>query len=388
MKKILEGIRVLDLGRIISAPYCAMLMADLGAEVIKVEKAGVGDDLRTMAIFDYPAVNRNKKSVTIQFRSEEGKALLRELIEKSDVLVENFRPGTMEKMGFGWEEVKKINPRMIMVSVSGFGQTGPYHQRAAFDSIIQAMSGFMSVTGTQQSGPARIGAPLLDHMSGLFAFSSVLLSLIDREKTGVGQYIDVSMLDCAVPMLFTHIPNYSALGIVAGSEDTNAPTAVPAGTYHAKDGMIYVNGGTPGLFKLIREVIGSEELMKDEYLPQAYRQEHHAEVNAIVSAWMKEHTCDEIDEIMTAHGVPAGIVSTIDRVFANPQIVARNTLVDIETENYGKVKYGANPLKMSNHNDIEYLPCHKLGEDNEAVYCGLLGISKEKLQELSDAKAI
>ena len=266
-----------------------------------------------------------------------------------------------------------------MVSVSGFGQTGPYHQRAAFDSIIQAMSGFMSVTGTKQSGPARIGAPLLDHMSGLFAFSSILLSLIDREKTGVGQYVDISMLDCAVPMLFTHIPNYSALGIIAGSEDTNAPTAVPAGTYQAKDGMIYVNGGTPGLFKLIREVIGSEELMKDEYLPQAYRQEHHVIVNRIVSDWMKERTCDEIDRIMTEHGIPAGIVSTIDRVVANPQVIARNTLVEIETEGYGKVKYGANPLKMSNHDDILYQPCHKLGADNEDVYCGLLGLSKERL---------
>jgi crotonobetainyl-CoA:carnitine CoA-transferase CaiB-like acyl-CoA transferase len=246
MKKILEGIRVLDMGRIISAPYCTMLMADMGAEVIKVEKEGAGDDMRTMAPFDFPAMNRNKKSVTIQFRSEEGKELLRGLIGKSDVIVENFRPGTMEKMGFGYEEVKKINPGIIMASISGFGQTGPYRERAAFDSIIQAMSGIMSVTGTKKSGPARIGAPMLDHISGLFTLSGILLALYDREKTGEGQYIDVSMLDGAVPMLFTHIPNYSALGIIAGTEDTNAPTAVPSGTYAAKDGLIYINGGTPG----------------------------------------------------------------------------------------------------------------------------------------------
>ena len=389
MSKILEGIRVLDLGRIISAPYCTMLMGDLGAEVIKVEKAGVGDDLRTMATFDYPAVNRNKKSVTIQFRSEDGKKLLRGLIEKSDVLVENFRPGTMDKMGFGYEEVKKINPRMIMASISGFGQTGPYRERAAFDSIIQAMSGFMSVTGNTASGPARIGAPLLDHVSGLFALNGILLALLEREKTGVGQYIDVSMLDCAVPMLFTHIPNYSALGIIAGTEDTNAPTAVPAGTYTAKDGRIYVNGGTPGLFKYMRNIIGDRELMKDEYIDQAYRQQHHEKVNAIVSAWMKEHTCDEIEKIMTEGGVPAGIVSSIDRVVKNPQVIARNTLVDIDVEGYGKVKFGANPLKMSGHAaDIEYRPGHALGQDNEAVFCGLLGLPKEKLTELSAEKAI
>lgn len=388
MAGILEGIRVLDLGRIISAPYCAMLMGDMGAEVIKVEKAGKGDDMRDMWPMDFPAVNRNKKSVTIQFRSDEGKELLRKLIEKSDVLVENFRPGTMEKMGFGYEEVKKINPRMIMVSISGFGQTGPYKNRAAFDSIIQAMSGVMSVTGTVQSGPARIGAPLLDHISGLFALNGILMALWERQKTGEGQYIDISMLDCAVPMLFTHIPNYSAMNIIAATEDANAPTAVPSGTYQAKDGRIFVNGGFPALFKYIREIIGNPELMKDEYLDTAYRQKHYVEVNALVQDWMKDHTCDEIDEIMTRGGVPAGVVNTIDRVFTNPQVNARGTLVDIDVEGYGKVKFGANPLKMSNHPALEYRPGHALGQDNQDVYGGLLGLSTEEIAALAEKQAI
>lgn len=383
MKKILDGIRVLDLGRIISAPYCAMLLGDMGAEVIKVERAGTGDDMRTLAEFDFPAVNRNKKSVTIQFRSEEGKALLRSLIENSDVLLENFRPGTMEKMGFSYEQVKQINPRMIMASISGFGQTGPYRERAAFDSIIQAVSGVMSVTGTKDSGPVRIGAPILDHLSGVMAFSGILLALYQRDRTGEGQYIDISMIDSAVPMLFTHLPIYSALGIIAGTEDTNAPTAVPASTYKAKDGYIYLNGGTPSLFKYIREIIGSEELMKDIYISQTYRQEHHAEVNAMVAEWVSQHTVDEVDEIMTAGGVPAGIVSTIDRVIDNPQVKARNTLVDIEVEGRGKVKFGGNPIKMSNCPVDEFRPAHTLGQDNEDIYCGLLGLTKERLDELT-----
>lgn len=388
MKKVLEGIRVLDLGRIISAPYCAMLLGDMGAEVIKVERVGTGDDMRVMAEFDFPAVNRNKKSVTVQFRSEEGKAILRSLIEKSDVLLENFRPGTMEKMGFSWEEVKKINPRIIMASISGFGQTGPYRERAAFDSIIQAVSGVMSVTGTKDSGPVRIGAPLLDHVSGLFAFSGIMLALYNRDRTGEGQYVDISMMDSAVPMLFTHIPNYSARGIIAGTEDTNAPTAVPAATYKAKDGYIYLNGGTPHLFKYIREIIGSEELMKEEYISQAYRLEHHVEVNAIVADWVSQHTVDEVDQIMTAGGVPAGIVSTVDRVINDPQVKARNTVVDIEVEGCGKVKFGGNPIKMSDCPVDEFRPAHALGQDNEEVYCGLLGLSHEKLEQLKKDQVI
>ncbi|MCI2106163.1 MAG: CoA transferase [Intestinimonas sp.] len=388
MSEILEGIRVLDLGRIISAPYAAMLMADMGAEVIKVEKPEIGDDLRIMAEFDFPSINRNKKSVTIQFRSEEGKKLLRGLIEKSDVILENFRPGTMEKMGFGYEEVKRINPRIIMASISGFGQTGPYKERAAFDSIIQAMSGIMSVTGTKESGPSRIGAPLLDHISGLFAFSGILMALYNREKTGEGQYIDVSMLDSAVPTLFTHIPNYSALGIIAGSEDTNAPTAVPAGTYKAKDGLIYLNGGTVKLFKIIRNIIKSEELMQEKYISQEYRQKHHQVVNKIVANWVAEHTCDEVDEIMTEGGVPTGIVSTIDRVIKNPQVIARNTIVDIDVPGYGKVKFGGNPIKMSTHPVEEYRPAHTLGADNEDIYGGLLGLSPKELEDLKAKKAI
>lgn len=388
MSKILEGVRVLDLGRIISAPYTAMMLADMGAEVIKVERAGVGDDMRTLDEFDFPAVNRNKKSVTIQFRSEEGKALLRGLIEKSDVLLENFRPGTMEKMGFSYEEIQKINPRMIVCSISGFGQTGPYSKRAAFDSIIQAVSGIMSVTGTADSGPCRIGSPLLDHASGLFALSGILLALYDREKTGKGQYIDIGMLDCAVPMLFTHIPHYSALGVIAGPEDTNAPTSVPAQTYKAQDGYIYINGGTPSLFKYIREIIGSEELMQDKYISQEYRKEHHVEVNAIVAEWVAQHTVDEVMDLMTAGGVPAGIVSTIDRVLRDPHVLERRDIVDIEVEGRGLVKFGGNPIKMSEHPVEEFRPAHKLGQDNEDIYCGLLGLSKEKLEQLKANKDI
>lgn len=388
MSNILEGIRVLDLGRIISAPYTAMMLADMGAEVIKVERAGTGDDMRVLDEFDFPAVNRNKKSVTIQFRSEEGKELLRQLIEKSDVLLENFRPGTMEKMGFSFEEIQKINPRMIVCSISGFGQTGPYSKRAAFDSIIQAVSGIMSVTGTASSGPCRIGTPLLDHASGLFALSGILLALYDREKTGRGQYIDIGMLDCAVPMMFTHIPHYSALGVIAGSEDTNAPTSVPAQTYCAKDGHIYINGGTPGLFKYIREIIGNEELMKDKYISQEYRVQHHTEVNAIVAEWASRHSVDEIMDLMTAGGVPAGIVSTIDRVVNDPHVLARQDVVDIEVEGRGKVKFGGNPIKLSAHPVTEFRPAHKLGQDNEDIYCGLLGLSKGKLEELKDKNAI
>lgn len=386
--RILEGVRVLDLGRIISAPYCAQLLADMGAEVIKVEKAGKGDDMRTTAEFDYPSMNRNKKSVTIQFRAEEGKELLRKLIEKSDVLIENFRPGTMEKMGFGYGAVKAINPRIIMASISGFGQTGPYSQRAAFDSIIQAVSGIMSVVGTTKTGPVRIGTPILDHLTGTFAFAGVLAALYDRDRTGMGQYIDVSMMDSAVPMLFTHIPNYSAHGIIPGSEEESQHTSVPSKIFQAKDGNIFINAGMPGVFPRFQSAVDIEQIKDGKYADILYRQAHADEINDMVEAWTRTKTVNELDEQMNRIGVPCGVINTVDRVINDPHVKARNTIVDIEVPGKGVVKFGGHPIKMSASPVEIYASPHELGQDNENVYGDLLGYTTEEIAHLKEIGAI
>ena len=388
MKGILEGIRVLDLGRIISAPYCAMLMADMGAEVIKVEKAGKGDEMRSMALFDYTAVNRNKKSITIQFRSEEGKELFRELIKKADVIIENFRPGTMNTMGFGYDDVKKINPKVIMASISGFGQTGPDYNRAAFDPVIQAESGLMSVMGTKQTGPIEMGSPLVDHITSLFTLSGILAALWNREKTGEGQYIDISMLDCAIPMMFTHIPNYSALGKIAGPRDATGPIAAPSKVYKAKDGYLFVIAATDEQFKRFRQIVNIPELMKEEYLEFKYRAKHYQEINDIVSNWISNETVDHVSALLEKAGLPVGNVYTIDKAINSKQAVARKSVVDIDVLNYGKVKFGGNPIKISGYQISEYKAAPELGADNETIYKDLLGLSEAKIKELKEKKII
>ena len=244
----LAGIRVLDLGRHISCPTCGMTLGDLGAEVIKVEKAGWGDDTRHSGEFYngvnlyFPTENRNKKSVTINFRSDEGKQLLRELIEKSDVLIENFRPGTMEKMGFGWEEIQKINPRMIMASINGYGQGSPYYLRPGFDSIMAASSGIMDINRSE-SGPRITGGIwFIDIMAGMWTTIGILAALRSREVSGKGQYLDTAMYDSCLFSLNTFIPFFDQSGVITRNSTKNAYDC-PAGLFKSKDGLVICLAG-------------------------------------------------------------------------------------------------------------------------------------------------
>lgn len=393
MAGILEGIRILDLGRFISCPYCCMLLADMGAEVIKVERAGKGDDGRTLGpkkndvSLYLPSFNRNKKGVTVNFRSEEGKKVFSDLIRNADVIVENFRAGTMAKMGFSYEAVKAINPKIIMASISGFGQVGPYADRAAFDTIVAAMGGLMSVNGTPLSGPMCMpNMPLVDHLTGIFTALGITLALIERAKTGEGKYLDMAMMDCLVPMLQTCIPDYSANGNVAGLRGSSDPVACPANCYKTQDGYVYMHAGTDPLFKRFLELANDPELM--QYQEYDKRIKAYDYVDAKAAAFVATMSCEEAERIFVGAGIPCGVVSDIERIYNSDNAKTRHQFAHIYVKGVGEVAFGANPIKFVGSAPIVYKEAPELGEHNMEVYRNLLGYSAQRLEELMNKGAI
>ena len=390
----LAGIRVLDLGRHISCPTCGMTLGDLGAEVIKVEKAGWGDDTRHSGEFVdgvnlyYPTENRNKKSVTINFRSDEGKQLLRELIEKSDVLIENFRPGTMEKMGFGWEEIREINPRMIMASINGYGQGSPYYLRPGFDSIMAASSGIMDINRSE-SGPRITGGIwFIDIMAGMWTTIGILAALRSREVTGRGQYLDTAMYDSCLFSLNTFIPFFDQSGIITRNSTKNAYDC-PAGLFKSKDGLVICLAGQDGLFERLLTVMEDPFLHDPKFKDHDTRlkEEYYDLINAAVEREIQKKTGDEWDEIFDRIGVPGGKIKDLGDVMKSPATYVRNTTVKLEVPGLGPVTFPGTPLNFSDEK-LEFTPAPELGEHNEEIYMGLLGRTREELEQLKASKAI
>lgn len=390
----LAGIRVLDLGRHISCPTCGMTLGDLGAEVIKVEKAGWGDDTRHSGEFVdgvnlyYPTENRNKKSVTINFRSDEGKKLLRELIEKSDVLIENFRPSTMEKMGFGWKEIHEINPRMIMASINGYGQGSPYYLRPGFDSIMAASSGIMDINRSE-SGPRITGGIwFIDIMAGMWTTIGILAALRSREVTGRGQYLDTAMYDSCLFSLNTFIPFFDQSGIITRNSTKNAYDC-PAGLFKSKDGLVICLAGQDGLFERLLTVMEDPFLHDPKFKDHDTRlkEEYYDLINAAVEREIQKKTGDEWDEIFDRIGVPGGKIKDLGDVMKSPATYVRNTTVKLEVPGLGPVTFPGTPLNFSDEK-LEFTPAPELGEHNEEIYMGLLGRTREELEQLKVNKAI
>lgn len=390
----LSGIRVLDLGRHISCPTCGMTLGDLGAEVIKVEKIGWGDDTRHSGEtyngvnLYFPTENRNKKSVTIDFRSEKGKALLRQLIEKSDVIIENFRPGTMEKMGLSWDEVHKINPRMIMASINGYGEGSPHYMRPGFDSIMAASTGIMDINRSE-SGPRITGGIwFIDIMTGMWATIAILAALRRREQTGLGQFIDSAMYDSCLFALNTFIPFFDQSGIITRNSTKNAYDC-PAGLFKSKDGMVICLAGQDSLFERLLTVMDDPILHKPEYRDHTTRLDpaHYDIINAAVEREISKKTGDEWDEIFDRIGVPGGKVKDLGDVMKSPASYVRNTTVKLPVEGLGDVTFPGTPLHFSDE-ELGFDPAPALGQHNSEIYGGLLGLSNEELAQLSAEKVI
>lgn len=391
---VLDGVRVLDLGRYISCPYCCQLLADMGAEVIKIEKVGKGDDGRHFGPYVdgvslyVPTFSRNKKGITMQFRDERAKELLQQLIAKSDIVVENFRPGTMEKMGLSYEEVKKINPRIIMASISGFGQTGPESGRAMVDVVALALSGMMSLTGTPESGPMIVGTQIADHVAGIVCALGCLSALYEREKTGAGQYIDTAMIECLVPMLQTILPDFAMTGHKIGLHGNTDMLSCPADCYKAQDGYVIMYAGSDLLYGKLSDALGIPEMKDEKFSRVALRNENKEEVESILRKWVSERTADEVEQAWLAAGIPAAKVSDVEDVYNSEQLRSRNFFVDVEVPGIGKVPFAASPVRLSAHSETKYKPAPQMGEHNRDVYQGILGLTDEEIKALEDDHVI
>ena len=390
MAGILSGIRILDLGRFISAPFCGMLLADMGAEVIKIERVGAGEDGRRLGPYKdgisvyVTAFNRNKKGITINFRDPEGKQLFRELVAQSDVIIENFRPGTMAKMGFDYETCKAINPRIIMASISGFGQTGRYAHKAAFDGIASAMSGMYAINFTK-TGPRPTGIPLGDHISGIYNALASVMALYDREHTGQGQYIDTAMLDCLFSVFETRLPGCALNGVDIGvvpKYDTGDPLACPSNVYQCKDGYVCLHAGTDPNFKRFAQVTQDPQLLQERYLRIEERMADYFTVDGLAAKWFLTKTVEEADQLLTDAGVPCGIVCNLSRILADPNSLEREMVVYTEVPGLGPVPFVGNPLKLRTRPIVNRERAPLIGEHNQEIYTTLLHRTEEQLDAL------
>jgi crotonobetainyl-CoA:carnitine CoA-transferase CaiB-like acyl-CoA transferase len=333
----LEGLRVLDLSRYIAGPYCAMLLGDMGAEVVKVEPPGAGEYARCAlpavggtSLYTF-VVNRNKKSLALDLRSDAGRALLRELVQAADVLVENFRPGTMEAMGLGWEALHALNPRLVMARISGFGQDGPLAHKPCFDGVAQAMSGLMDLTGAEDGPPTMIGSFMVDYTTGMYAALGVLAALNARHASGTGQVVDVSLLESATSFLMTAIPEHALLGSTMTRRGSRDRFVAPSNTFEARDGRhVLIVGGDDHMFPRLVRAMGRPQLLADpRFATMADRLAHTAEIEAVVAEWMKQHDADALVARLEAEGLPCAKVATIDEVANSEQLRHRGHIVDI-----------------------------------------------------------
>jgi len=359
-----------------------MLLADLGANIIKIEMPKTGDDSRA----HYPMVNgesayymnlnRNKRSVTLNLKTQEGKALLKELVKKADILIENYRPGVMEKLGLGYDTLKEINPGLVYGCVSGFGHYGPYKDRAGYDIIGQAMGGLMSTTGWPGGEPTRSGTAMSDVMAGVSLAVGVLAAYISKRKTGKGQLVDVALVDSIVSALEIINQIYLVTGRNPERIGNRYEASYPYDSFRAKDGSLVIGAGNDKLFNLMAEVMNMPELPNDErFKSNPLRVENNASLKAIVESWLKDYTIDEAVDMLLAKGVPAGPINTIERVTKDPHIaVAREMFVEIEHPKAGKMKITGNQIKLS-ETPVQFdRPAPLLGQHNREVLSELLGI--------------
>lgn len=391
----LKDIRILDFTRVLAGPYCTMILADLGAEVIKVEMPVGGDDSRQFGPYAhgesayFMSLNRNKKSMTLNLKDPKALELVKRLILKCDVVTENFRPGTMEKLGLGYEELKKINPRIIYAASSGFGHTGPYSKRAAYDGVVQAMGGIMSITGELGGKPTRVGPSIGDIAAGMFTAIGILAALEHRNKTGEGQKVDVAMLDCQVAMLENAIARYEVSGEVPKPAGNRHTSIVPFEPFDTADGEIMIAAGNDALWAKFCQTAGLESLITDErFVTNPLRNKHYDALRPLVAAAVLEKTTEEWMALLDAAGVPNGPINTIDKVVENEQVLAREMIVEVEHPVAGKLRMPGIPIKLSETPGSIRMPAPVLGQHTVDIMEELLGLSDEEIEILKAGKVI
>ena len=351
----LEGVRIIDLSRVLAGPFCTMILGDLGAEVIKIEHNENGDETRGWGppfvngeSAYYLCANRNKESITINLKSEQGKEIFRQLVSSGDVVVQNFKTGTLDKMDLGYEQLKEINPSLILASITGFGLTGPYKDLPGYDYIVQAMSGLMSITGEADGPPVKVGVAIADVLTGLYTCIGILGALYHRNKTGEGQEIDISLLDCEISSLINVASNYLCSNVTPVRMGNQHPNIVPYQVFSASDGEFVVAVGNDEQFKRFTRVIGRPDLAeREEFMHNEARLHNKDELIPICEELLKTKTKYEWKEQFDAVGIPCGPINTIAEMFADPQVQARDMVVEMEHPVIDNLKLTGSPLKLS-----------------------------------------
>ncbi len=386
----LKGIVVLDLTRVLAGPYGTMIFADMGADVIKIEQVKVGDDTRTMGPYQngesiyYITNNRNKKGITLNLKDPKGKEIFKEMVKKADVVVENYRPGTMEKLGLGYDVLKEVNPKIIYASISGFGHYGRYKERPGYDIISQAMSGLMSTTGWPNSGPTRTGTALGDVLAGLWMTIGVLGAIQGRNVTGEGQKVDISLVDAAVSAMGNINMIYLAEGRIPKRIGNRYEATYPYDSFECSDGECVIGAGNNKLWKTLCGLM--EELAEmEKYRNTSDRTQYPEELKEIVEKWTKTKTAEDVVETCLTAGVPAAPIYNVAQVSKDPHIAGdREMFIEQEHPKAGKVVVTGSPLKLSGTPVAMRTVAPLLGQDNLEVFSGFLGMSEEEISELKN----
>jgi crotonobetainyl-CoA:carnitine CoA-transferase CaiB-like acyl-CoA transferase len=370
----LEGLRVIDLTRVLAGPFCGMLLGDMGADVIKVEEPSEGDDARGWMPFVgsfsayFLGVNRNKRSVTLDLKNPSDAARLRHLLAGADVFIENFKPGSLDRLGFGYEAMHALNTRLVYCSITGYGRTGPRRHLSGYDPVVQAESGFMDITGTPDGPPVRTGIAMTDYLAGLYAFSGILLALRERDRIGQGQLVDIALFDSVLSTLSMPVGLLQATGRAPCRMGNDHSSIAPYETLRAKDGMVMIAAANPRLWKQLCAAIGKPELAEDpRFRTNSDRVRNRPALKEVLEEVLTTFTVDEAIAHMERAGVPCGRVRTIAEALQDPQVAARQMLLPLNDDELGDFHVLGNPIKLSNYTLPPVRRAPALGEHNEEI---------------------
>lgn len=390
----LKDIRVIELGQLIAGPFCGQLMADMGADVIKVEPPGTGDPMRKWGRGDYPlwwsVCARNKKCVTANLREPEGQEIAKKLISNADMVLENFRPGTLEKWGMDYETLSKNNPGLIMIRVSGYGQTGPYSKRAGYASVGEAIGGMRYLCGEPDRKPSRAGLSLGDSLAATYACMGALAALHHRDKTGEGQIIDASIYESVLTVMEATIPEYTVSNYIRKRSGSILPSIAPSNIYNCKNGSIVIGANQDTVFKRLCKAMGQPELAEDKrFSDHVSRGENQNTLDGLIDEWCSTRDVDDVESIMHDFSIPSGKVYRTPEMLDDPHFIEREAIVDVPNEKWPDLKMQNVFPKMSkSQGRVRWTGVEELGAHNEEVYGSLLNLTKDEIQQLKDKSII
>lgn len=392
----LADLRAIEMGTLLAGPFCGQLIGDLGAEVIKIEPPGQGDPMRVWGrqkpgapSLWWPVVGRNKKAITLDLRQGDGQQLLKELAARCDFLIENFRPGTLEKWGLGWEQLSAINPRLIMVRVSGFGQNGPYARRAGFGAIGEAMGGLRYVVGDPSTPPSRVGISIGDALAANFACIGALSALHYRERTGRGQVVDSAIYEAVLAMMESLITEYDQTGQIRERAGAILPNVAPSNIYPTRDGLVLIAANQDTVFRRLCEALDQAQLASDpRYASHQSRGANQKELDELIARWAAGRTTQAILERMERHGVPAGKIYRAPEMLEDPHFAARESIVSVPHPDFGRIRMQNVAPRLSESPGRIRAPSPALGQHNDEIYLEFLGMPRERFERLKASRVI